>query len=220
MKNRKLLENLRAFGYPLLEKEEAPDANKALAEVVKSGELRLWEGFPLLLANAADKGAFSYESVDGYLKKPSDKKTLKLLLLVSFALYKMLNVKFSWAGKLMDELSLKRSDYEQALRRLKKNKELKVINKALSAERLKNTFTNYFKEKESSLKEYASMKEGFELEYLLSQVFSAKQKELFFKKLKGEKMTKTEKEYYSRAVKKKVMALANSELHKLAQQIK
>ena len=43
-----------------------------------------------------------------------------------------------------------------------------------------------------------------------------KQKELFMKRLKGEKMTKTEREYYSRSVKKKVQALANSDLHKLA----
>lgn len=32
-------------------------------------------------------------------------------------------------------------------------------------------------------------------------------------------MTKTEKEYYSRAVKKKVVALANPELHRLAQRL-
>jgi hypothetical protein len=36
------------------------------------------------------------------------------------------------------------------------------------------------------------------------------------KKLKGEKMTKTEREYFSRSVKKKVLALANPDLHKLA----
>jgi hypothetical protein len=53
----------------------------------------------------------------------------------------------------------------------------------------------------------------------MSQVFSPKQKELFFKKLKGEKLTKTEKEYYSRAVKKKVLALANDELHRMARQM-
>jgi hypothetical protein len=57
------------------------------------------------------------------------------------------------------------------------------------------------------------------LEYSLSQVFSPKQKELFLKKLKREKLTKTEKEYFSRAVKKKVLALANPELHRLSQKL-
>jgi hypothetical protein len=60
------------------------------------------------------------------------------------------------------------------------------------------------------------MKDEFDLEYALSQVFSKKQKELFLKKLKGEKMTKTEREYFSRSVRKKALALANPDLHNLA----
>ena len=42
---------------------------------------------------------------------------------------------------------------------------------------------------------------------------------LFKKKLEGLPLTKTEKEYYSRTVKKKVVALANPELHRLAQKL-
>ena len=53
----------------------------------------------------------------------------------------------------------------------------------------------------------------------LSQLFSPKQKELFKKKLNGEPLNKTEREYYSRAVKKKVSALANPDLHRLAQKL-
>jgi hypothetical protein len=45
------------------------------------------------------------------------------------------------------------------------------------------------------------------------------QKELFKKKLEGLPLTKTESEYYSRTVKKKVVALANSELHRMAQRL-
>ena len=40
--------------------------------------------------------------------------------------------------------------------------------------------------------------------------------ELFKKKLDGVPLTKTEREYYSRSVKKKVVALANPDLHRLA----
>ncbi len=36
------------------------------------------------------------------------------------------------------------------------------------------------------------------------------------KKLEGNPLSKTEQEYYSRTVKKKVVALANSELHALS----
>ncbi|MCU0600197.1 MAG: hypothetical protein MUE70_13195 [Desulfobacterales bacterium] len=61
--------------------------------------------------------------------------------------------------------------------------------------------------------------EEISLEYALSQLFSPKQKELFKKKLSGELFTKTEREYYSRRVKKKVSALANPELHRFAQKL-
>jgi len=59
----------------------------------------------------------------------------------------------------------------------------------------------------------------YSLEYSLSQVFSPKQKELFKKKLEGKPFTKTDQEYYSRTVKKKVVALANSELNALARKL-
>jgi hypothetical protein len=59
----------------------------------------------------------------------------------------------------------------------------------------------------------------FSLEYALSQIFSPKQKELFKKKLEGLPLNKTEQEYYSRTVKKKTVALANSELHGMARKL-
>jgi len=51
---------------------------------------------------------------------------------------------------------------------------------------------------------------------LLDLLFSAKQKELVFKKLRGQHLTKTEREYYSRVVKKKLAAIADSEMQELA----
>jgi len=84
---------------------------------------------------------------------------------------------------------------------------------------IKTVFNNYFNQTQNKLNELLSVKDELRLEYSLSQVFSPKQKELFLKKLKGEKLTKTEKEYFSRAVKKKVLALANPELHRLSQKL-
>jgi hypothetical protein len=54
------------------------------------------------------------------------------------------------------------------------------------------------------------------LSNLLDLLFSAKQKELVFKKLRGQHLTKTEREYYSRVVKKKLAAIADSEIQELA----
>jgi nitrogenase molybdenum-iron protein alpha/beta subunit len=72
-------------------------------------------------------------------------------------------MKFSWAGRLPKD----DRRYGLFLEKLKKSKEVKVCGALLSPERLKNAFNNYFKE-------------DFGVEYALSQVFSPKQKELFF----------------------------------------
>ncbi len=61
--------------------------------------------------------------------------------------------------------------------------------------------------------------EEYSLAFALSQMFSPKQKELFKKRLEGLFLTKTEQEYFSRSVKKKVVALANAELHGLARKL-
>jgi hypothetical protein len=50
----------------------------------------------------------------------------------------------------------------------------------------------------------------------LDRLFSEKQKELVFKKLKGQHLSKTEREYYSRVVKKKLVAIADTEIQEIA----
>ena len=112
-----------------------------------------------------------------------------------------------------------KKEYEVFVSLLKKNYNFSVNGYEMSGQRLKSTFNNYFTNTHSNFSDLLSAKEEFGLEYALSQVFSPKQKELFLKKLKGEKLTKTDKEYFSRAVKKKVLALANSELHRLSQKL-
>ena len=89
----------------------------------------------------------------------------------------------------------------------------------LSSERLKQVFKNYYAQKNHDLKNFGEKYEEMSLEFALSQMFSPKQKDLFLKRLKGELLTKTEREYFSRTVKKKATALANTELHQLAQKV-
>lgn len=51
----------------------------------------------------------------------------------------------------------------------------------------------------------------------LDKLFSPKQKDLVFKKLHGKSFTKTEREYYSRVVRKKLEAIANKEVREIAE---
>lgn len=220
MKNENLLKELSKLGFPLFEREEKLDADSALARVAKGGDSRLWEGFPVVLANSAEKGLFNYENVLRQLKQPSDKLKLNALLAMSLALYEALELKFSWAKRLLSSLTPRaKKDFDSFKEKLKRDSLLTVAGREMSAQRLKTTFRNYFRQNQNSLNELLSAKEELGAEYALSQVFSPKQKELFLKKLKSEKLTKTEKEYFSRSVKKKALALANPELHRLARKL-
>ncbi len=106
MNSNNLLKRLSVLGFPLLENEESPDANAALADMAKSKDLRLWEGFPVVLANSAEKGLFNYDTVKRRLRSPADKTYLDSLMAMSLALYKTLNLKFLWADKFYKTLSL------------------------------------------------------------------------------------------------------------------
>lgn len=220
MKNNDLLKRVNALGLPLLDVEQGQDANLTLADMVKSREPRLWEGFPVALANSAQQGLFSYDKVRRNLKKTSDKSALASLTSMSLALYKLFNLKFVWSGEFYQSLSRKlKKECDGFLARLKEDGDLNVCGRQMQAGRLKTVFNNYFNQAQGQLNDLLSVKDELNLEYALSQVFSPKQKELFLKKLKREKLTKTEKEYFSRAVKKKVLALANGQLHQLSQKL-
>ncbi len=219
MVDKKLLDNLNRLGFQLMEARVDVDANKTLAEVVKSKDTRLWEGFPVLLANAARDYNFDYDQVQQFLTKKG-REDFQTLLLLSLALYQHYHLSFTWSNQ------LKKTFSHQDLARLKElrkllyhGNEVPVGNRRFDPSRLKQTFNNYFEQDVEKTRQLKEMHEELSLEYALSQLFSPKQKELFQKKLKGELLTKTEKEYFSRTVRKKVLALANPELHRLAQKL-
>jgi hypothetical protein len=83
------------------------------------------------------------------------------------------------------------------------NRPLKVNGTELEPERLKNVFKNYFALEAAETLDLGHRHEELSLEFAFSQLFSPKQKELFQKKLKGEPLSKTEREYFSRVVRKK-----------------
>ena len=220
MKDNSLLKRLGALGFPLFETGQTEDVNLTLADVVKSKDLRLWEGVPVVLATSAENGHFDYTRTVGCLKRKSDKLILASLAAMSLALYKALSLKFFWADTLARSLNAEcRKELEAYFNLLKKGQDLKVAGLSMSSQRLKSVFNGYFKKTEQNLNDFLSAKEELGLEYALSQVFPPKQKELFLKKLKGEVLTKTEKEYFSRVVKKKVHALANADLHRLSRKL-
>jgi len=221
MENKQLLNKLNRLGYPLVETTDGFNVNETLAEVVKTNNGRYWEGFPILLANAVKEEEFDYRKVEGLLKKKEEKENLKQLFLLSLALYRINKLHFDWPSFYgRSELEPEERDKVRAFEKnLIKNAKFSVADHHFFSERVKNTFQRYLALEGEEVKNLSAKQDDLSLEFAMSQVFSPKQKNLFLKKLKGEVLTKTEREYFSRTVKKKAAALANSELHHLAQKV-
>jgi len=220
MVENKLMENLNRLGFPLMEVVSDFDVNETLADVVRSQDTRLWEGFPVLLANAAQDYSFDLDQVLHKLSSKADKKNLHVLMLVSLAMYQYHHLSFYWAKQFGQSLSEKGLEQLKSLRNaLYHDQSLRFDQMSFDPVRLKEMFKRYFEQNVEKTKQLRETHDELSLEYSLSQVFSPKQKELFKKKLDGLPLTKTEREYYSRTVRKKVSALANPELHRLAQKL-
>lgn len=220
MTDDKLLRNLSKLGFPMFEPSEELDVHETLADVVKSHDPRLWEGFPVLLANAADSYQFVPELVEQQLPSNNLKEQFHRLLLLSAAVYAHYHLSFSWLNKLKKDFTVEDKNLVKAWRNaLAKHQSPNWLNEEFDPERVKGLFELYFEQKVEKERRRKDKYEEFSLEYALSQVFSPKQKDLFKKKLEGVPLSKTEQEYYSRTVKKKVVALANSELHGLARRL-
>ncbi len=220
MPDDKFYKSLARLGFPMFEPDQELEVNETLAEVVKSNDTRLWEGFPVLLANAGESHQFASELVVEQLPTADLKEQYHRLLLLSAAVYDVYNLSFSWLSRLRKDFSAADKDLVKKWKNaLARNQPAIGGRTGVDPERVKGLFELYSDQKTEKDRRRKERDADFSLEYALSQLFSPKQKELFKKKLEGDSLTKTEQEYYSRTVKKKVVALANAELHSLARKL-
>jgi len=158
--------------------------------------------------------------VEQQLSTQEDKARFHRLLLLSLSLYSFYHLSFSWSSRYKKQLTSEDAVLVKQWRNdLAHNRILAWDDLELDPERLKGLFELYFEQNADKSRQRKEKYEEYSLAFALSQVFSPKQKELFKKRLEGLPLTKTEQEYYSRSVKKKVVALANAELHVLARKL-
>lgn len=186
-------------------KPQKADPNRTLAQAAESRDLRLWAAFPAMLANAAEGGSFNLSAAKAFPGEDGHRR-LELLIFVSLGLYESLGVRFPWRKKLLAAFPERMvSGFAEKF----------ALDRALELDGLKIDAEDFRK----SFRRYFSASGGRPLQRSLSSVFTPRQAELFFKRLRGERMTKTEREYFSRVVKKKTLALADEELHSLARRV-
>jgi hypothetical protein len=220
MENRELLKRLGKLGFPLFEIDEALKPNETIAEVVKSKNIRLWEGFPIIFANSNKEHLFDLKETKKLLENEAEYTAFIELIFMSFSLYKFFNLNFSWGRDLLNDIELSDNNrFNEFLSSFKNNNEFQLSGKRLDPKRIKELFNNYFVFVDKDVIKLDNVNDELSLEYAFSQIFTPKQKEIFLKRLQGKKLTKTEREYFYRIVKKKAMALANADLQRLAQQV-
>lgn len=221
MNTEELITALGELGYRLFSPgKRRISSNKVLDvldELAGSEDPRLIEGFPVVLANCAHRGIkLDIRSLlSRYGRRSQRRADLEKMILASSDLLSQEGLeKPEGLDGTLDTLRINYGDLLQE----------KVVDlskhRSISTERLKNALRRYAVdlERSESVRERDRRRQlrSFQLNLHLSTLFPPKQKELILKKLKGDPLSKTEKEYYSRVVKKKLEGLANNELRKIA----
>jgi hypothetical protein len=216
-----LITALGELGYRLFSPEKERLSSKKvldlLDELSASDDSRLIEAFPVVLANCAHRGIkLDIRGLLSRYSRRSERRTnLEKLTLASADL--MAQEGLEKPEGFDDNLSPLRAKYGDVLK-----EEVLDLGKhrSVSIERFRNALNRYAIDLERSEsgreRNRRRQLQSFQLDLHLSTLFPPKQKELILKKLKGDSLSKTEQEYYSRVVKKKLEGLANSELRKIA----
>jgi len=216
MKKSDLIDSLAGLGFPLMipEKKKSPeDISRILKELAMSDDVRLIEGFPVVLAYCICNG-FELDMNLLISGTPELLENLEKLIWISAELLKKKDIELP-EGLQAAVLKIK-DKYDDLF-----SHEVILLNHGihLSSERLHTIFLRYSEDlgKNGYLKqEQEKQHEAFKLHLFLSRLFSPKQKEIILKKYKGEPLNKTEQEYYSRKIKKKLEAVCNKEVRKIA----
>lgn len=221
---KRLLEGLAQYGYSLLEPVSTYRGEDLLKDLLREDDPRLLEGFPVVLVNLfAEKQALGWEGQKWDPKRHfsgPERARLVSLVVLSYLLLKLFGLDSTQVSRLEKLLAKLSSDWKKRLATFEapflESRSVPLDSKvSLSTERLKTQFRNYAVQGEGS-KEVGKKRRELELELLLSEFFTPRQKELLTRRLRGEPFTKTEREYFYRVVRKRLKALASDELHQFA----
>jgi hypothetical protein len=189
-----------------------------LDALANAGDAGIVVRFPAVLAICARRGlVLNYQALfSRYLETNPKRQNLEKLLLASAMIFNLLGLEppinlteiaASLKSKYGDLLS--RGKFQLSNGRHITLQGLRHSLKAYTADRLKS----------QAHQDKTPLSPSNTLDVYLDRLFSAKQKELVFKKREGRGLTKTEREYFSRIVRKKLEAIANEEVVGLAREL-
>ncbi len=189
-----------------------------LDALANSDDTDLVARFPAVLAICARRGlALNSQSLfSRYWETSPKRQNLEKLLLISARIFDLQGLK---APKNLDKIAVAlKAKYGD----LPPGGELQLSSgMCISVRDLQHTLEVYIGGQSKSLAAPTpkSRLKADPLDIYLNRLFSPKQKELVLKKRDAESFTKTEREYYSRVVRKKLEAIASEKLVNLARQL-
>ena len=202
-------------------------ASVILDALAGSNDPALVVRFPVVLSICARNGVSlnSHALFSKYWESSPKKKNLEKLLLISGELFDLEGIEAPQnLKKIVRSLKAKYGSLQSArllslssgmtiaikdIQDTLKDYTLKIKNAALES-----TGGTSDRERKKDM-----LRRSPELNACLDWLFSPKQKDLVFKKLNSESFTKTEREYYSRIVRKKLKAIANSQVGYIANRL-
>jgi hypothetical protein len=172
--------------------------------------------FPAVLAICAQKGIelTSQALFSRYWESSPKRQNLEKLLLVSASLFKQHHSK---APKNLEKIT---ESFKTKYRDLFSGEIIQLSDGIqVSIKDMHKTLRMYTSDPKGAkaVSSQSGRAWSMQLYIYLDRLFSPKQKDLVFKKLNGESFTKTEREYYSRVVRKKLEAIADKELREIAE---
>lgn len=223
MNREQLLENLAHYGFPLLRvSPSVAEPEAVLRDLLSQKDVRLLEGFPVVLAHLfKERSSLEWEK-PGWNPSKELSSTQELRLRYLLAAGHLLFLEFEQgkrhkerAFRLLAKCPKGKETLDELEKAWGKSGAVLMGNLELSLERLKTHFLHYVVEQPPK-EEIQKKRQTLELELLLSEFFTPRQKALLRKRREGRAFTKTEREYFYRVVKKRLKALANEQLHQFA----
>jgi len=221
---------LRELGVPLMLPSKRLRLSDLLRALRETKDTRLLETLPVVLValdkqrGEGDRAAAAYDP-NGMTRLFTGPEGSHYAWWLAFALEVVkATPAFQSAAVALENLvgadvpSKEKREAEKAFH--SKARELAVFGTRLSAERMQTTLLDYASlEREAergSLQTRLSLRAQYDLDRALTELFTARQRELLSKRLDGKPFTRSEKVYFYRTVRKRLKALANPDVHRLA----
>lgn len=218
-----LLNSLDQLGYQLARPAVQADPLRTLKEAITQNDHRILEGIPVVLAHVLtqQESELNLGELAELLPAPL-RKRFQILAAVTFHFLFWVPESDKAKTKIGKFLTKNDPNVISTVKEKLQSGSSIALGSGISVDpkRLETTFKNYvigtMQAQEARISDRLEQQRTSAFYDALNELFAAKQREILLKTLKHEPLTKTEREYYSRVIKRRLKALLNSDVQAMA----